>query len=85
VPVEPALAVLAALPDVLSTTQLGDTIHLLLAADAPPAERARLVVAGALARAGLEGARVRRGAPQLEDAFVALLAGERATPEDPSC
>jgi ABC-2 type transport system ATP-binding protein len=84
-PVEPALAVLAALPVVLSTTQLGATIHLLLAADAPPSERARRVVAGALALAGLEGARVRRGAPQLEDAFVALLAGERAAPADPSC
>jgi ABC-2 type transport system ATP-binding protein len=84
VPVEPALAALRALPGVTSTTQLGDTLHVLLAADAPPAEQAAARVMEALVRAGLAGARVRRTAPQLEDAFVALLGGERA-PEDPPC
>jgi ABC-2 type transport system ATP-binding protein len=85
VPVESALAALRALPEVASTTQLGDTLHVLLAAGAPPAERAAPAVADALARAGLGGARVRPTAPQLEDVFVALLAGERAAPGRSAC
>jgi ABC-2 type transport system ATP-binding protein len=72
-----AVAALRAAPAVASTTQLGDTVHVLLARDAPPASAAAPRILGALADAGLPGARATPGAPNLEDVFVALLLGER--------
>jgi ABC-2 type transport system ATP-binding protein len=73
---ERAIAALRGTPLVTSTTQLGDTVHVLLRPDAPPPAEAARVLEGLLAEAGLAGARAAPGAPNLEDVFVALLAGE---------
>jgi ABC-2 type transport system ATP-binding protein len=78
---ERAIARLADSPLVASTTQLGDTVHVLLRPDAPPAERAVAILPRFLAEAGLPGANARPGAPDLEDVFVALLQGERLDAE----
>jgi ABC-2 type transport system ATP-binding protein len=76
---ERAIAALRGTRLVKSTTQLGDTVHVLLHPDAPPPEEAAPVLERLLADAGLQGARATRGAPNLEDVFVDLLAGKRAT------
>jgi len=76
---EAAIAALRGSPLVASTTQLGDTAHVLLRRDAPPG--AALELERVLAAAGLAGARLEPSAPTLEDVFVALLIGE--TLEDP--
>jgi ABC-2 type transport system ATP-binding protein len=72
-----ALAALRASSLVATTTQLGDTIRVLLAADAPPAVTAAAQVRDLLAGAGLPAAHVEPSPPNLEDVFVALLLGER--------
>ena len=74
---EAAVRALRASPLVASTTQLGETVHVLLARDAPSAAEAAPRVAGFLADAGLAAVRALPGAPNLEDVFVALLLGER--------
>jgi ABC-2 type transport system ATP-binding protein len=79
---EAAIAALRASPLVASTTQLGDSVHVLLREDAPPARESAALIARFLADAGLPGARARPGAPQLEDVFVALLLGERLDAEE---
>jgi ABC-2 type transport system ATP-binding protein len=76
---EAAIAALRGSPLVASTTQLGDTAHVLLRPHAPPGATAELE--RVLAAAGLAGARLEPSAPTLEDVFVALLLGE--TLEDP--
>jgi ABC-2 type transport system ATP-binding protein len=78
---EQAIARLADSPLVRSTTQLGDTVHVLLRPDAPPAVQAAELLPGFLAAAGLPGASARPGVPDLEDVFVALLHGERLDAE----
>ncbi len=75
-PPERAIAALRGSPRVASTTQLGDTVHVLLAADAPPAARAGDELVAFLEAAGLPGARATPSAANLEDVFVALLLGE---------
>jgi ABC-2 type transport system ATP-binding protein len=74
---EEAVAALAASPLVASTTQLGATIRVLLRPGAPPAEEAAPELVRFLGARGLSGTRLRPGAPDLEDVFVALLQGER--------
>jgi ABC-2 type transport system ATP-binding protein len=74
---ERALRVLDGSPLVASTTQLGDSVHVLLAPDAPPAAQAAAEIAEFVAAAGLPDARVGAGNANLEDVFVALLAGEQ--------
>jgi ABC-2 type transport system ATP-binding protein len=74
---ERAAAALHASPLVASTTQLGDTMHVLLAGGAPPAAAAAAEIVRLLAAAGLPGARATPTAANLEDVFVALLLGER--------
>jgi ABC-2 type transport system ATP-binding protein len=75
--VEPAVAALARAPLVASTTQLGDTLHALLRPDAPACAEAAPQLERFLRAAGVAGARVEVGQPNLEDVFVALLLGER--------
>jgi hypothetical protein len=72
-----AIAALRGSPLVASTTQLGDTVHVLLREGAPPAAAAGEALEAALAAAGLPGARARPSHANLEDVFVALLLGER--------
>jgi ABC-2 type transport system ATP-binding protein len=72
-----AVAALRATPLVASTTQLGDTVHVLLAPDAAPAGEAAPRLVALLAEAGLADARTTSGTPNVEDVFVALLLGER--------
>lgn len=72
---ERALHALRVDPRVASTTQLGETVHVLLDS-AAPLETAVPQLERALIEAGLRGARVSRGSANLEDAFVALLLGE---------
>jgi ABC-2 type transport system ATP-binding protein len=74
---ERAVAALRGAPLVASTTQLGDSVHVLLARGAPPAAEAAPHLLAVLAGTGLVGARAAPGTPNLEDVFVALLLGER--------
>jgi hypothetical protein len=73
---ERAAAVLASLPIVASTTQLGDTLHVILARGSPPAEQCAPRLATALGTAGIAGARTAPARATLEDVFVALMLGE---------
>jgi ABC-2 type transport system ATP-binding protein len=74
---ERAIAALRRSPLVESTTQLGDTLHVLLVPSAPPVPVAARELASVLAAQGLPAPRVEAGAANLEDVFVALLLGER--------
>jgi len=78
---ERAGMVLRAMPLVVSTTRLGDRVHVLLAPTAPPAPQAAPEIARLLRDAGLDGARVTPGESTLEDVFVAILLGERIEPD----
>jgi ABC-2 type transport system ATP-binding protein len=70
-----AIRALGASSLVASTTQLGDTVHVLLAPQGPDDVVDRLIAM--LGEAGLPGARIGPAPPNLEDVFVALLLGER--------
>ena len=61
---------------VASTTQLGSTLHVLLAREGPPAEEAAPRLAAALIAAGVTSARAAPARATLEDVFVALMLGE---------
>jgi ABC-2 type transport system ATP-binding protein len=73
---ERAAAVLERHPLVASTTQLGSTLHVLLARDGHDAETAAPRLAAALTAAGIAGARAEPARPTLEDVFVVLILGE---------
>lgn len=73
---EPAIRALNGLPLVVSTTQLGETLHTLLARGAPPLAEACDRIVRALIETGLTGARAEESHANLEDVFVALLLGE---------
>jgi ABC-2 type transport system ATP-binding protein len=73
---ERAIQLLAGLPLVTSTTQLGETVHALLAREAPSAGEACERIVSALADEGLAGAQATPSQANLEDVFVALLLGE---------
>jgi ABC-2 type transport system ATP-binding protein len=77
---EPAIAALSASPLVASITQLGDTVHALLAPGAPDAEPAAEALVRVLERAGLPHASAAPAEANLEDVFVALLLGETLEP-----
>jgi ABC-2 type transport system ATP-binding protein len=79
---EALLPALAAAPLVASTTQLGDTVHVLLRRGAPEAERAATQLQSLLAERGFAEARVKPAVPGLEDVFVAILLGDSA--EEPA-
>jgi ABC-2 type transport system ATP-binding protein len=70
---ERAIAALRASELVASITQLGDVVHVLLAAGAPAADEAGHLLAARLAEAGLPGARTTAAVANLEDVFVSLL------------
>jgi ABC-2 type transport system ATP-binding protein len=72
-----AIAALRGSELVASTTQLGDTVHVLLREGAPSAAVAGTALERFLASAGLPGASARPSPANLEDVFVALLLGER--------
>jgi ABC-2 type transport system ATP-binding protein len=74
--VERAIAALGDCPLVASTTQLGDTVHVLLRPDAPRARAAAGELLAFLADAGFPDARAEPSPPNLEDVFVAVLLGE---------
>jgi ABC-2 type transport system ATP-binding protein len=76
-PVERAIAALGGASVVASTTRLGDTVHVLLRPDAPPAAESAEALVRFLAEAGLPGGHAAAGSANLEDVFVALLQGER--------
>ncbi len=71
-PIERALAELRRLPQVLSVTQLGYRVHVLLTEDAPPAAEAAAGLAAALEARGLRSFEAMAEEPNLEDVFVAL-------------
>jgi ABC-2 type transport system ATP-binding protein len=77
---ELAIAELRRSPLIASITQLGDVVHVLLAAEAPRADEAGERLVAQLAGAGLPGARASSTAANLEDVFVSLLieAGTRS-------
>jgi len=70
---ERAIAAMGSSPLVASITQLGDVVHVLLAADAPDAQEAEAALTTRLSEAGLSGARATPAAANLEDVFVSLL------------
>jgi len=72
-----AIAALRGSALVASTTQLGDTVHVLLREGAPAATAAGAALEAFLAAAGLPGAQAQPSPANLEDVFVALLLGER--------
>lgn len=80
---ERAIADLAQEPMVVSTTQLGDTVHVLLAPDAPPAREAAQAIRRQLRAAGHDPVQAVESEPNLEDAFVALLVAERSRAAEP--
>jgi ABC-2 type transport system ATP-binding protein len=77
---ERGMAVLAEHPALASITQLGDTLHVLLAEDAARAEPALARIRSAFVSAGLPEPRIEPVAANLEDAFVALLRQEARSP-----
>ena len=82
---EQVIAALRGSELVASTTQLGNTLHVLLRPQAPPAREAAPHLERVLAAAGLGRARATPASATLEDVFVALFLGERldaGTPED---
>ena len=62
--------------DVVSSAQLGSRVHVLLAADAPPAPAAVARIVSELESHGLERAGGEVAEPNLEDVLVALTRGE---------
>ena len=72
---ERAIAALRESPLVASTTQLGDTVHVLLAPGAPGADAASGAIVSQLEAAGLRGASAAPTVANLEDVFVSLLLG----------
>jgi ABC-2 type transport system ATP-binding protein len=72
---EEALRLLRALPEVASVTQLGDTVHVLLAPGGPAAAAAAPGLARRLAAAGIEGT-AQPARPTLEDVFVAVTTAD---------
>jgi ABC-2 type transport system ATP-binding protein len=79
---EAAIAALHGSPIVASTTQLGDTVHVLLRPDAPRAAAAGASLVEFLANARFPSSRAEPAEATLEDAFVALLQGERLDREE---
>jgi len=75
---EAAIAALRGSPLVASTTQLGDTVHVLLAPGAPDADAAAPRLVSHLGQAGLHGAAAENTLANLEDVFVSLLIGDSA-------
>jgi hypothetical protein len=80
---EAAIAALARMPLVASTTQLGDTVHVLLVPEAPAAHDAQRTLAAFLEAEGLHAVAATPGKANLEDVFVALLRGESLAPAGP--
>jgi ABC-2 type transport system ATP-binding protein len=72
---ERVIGALRTMPEVASTTQLGDTVHVLLARTGPAAPVLRRIEQR-LTAAGIAGTRCEPDAPNLEDVFVAALLGE---------
>jgi ABC-2 type transport system ATP-binding protein len=70
---ERAIAALRHSPLVASTTQLGDTVHVLLAREAPDADAVSGELVSQLSAAGLFGATAESAVANLEDVFVSLL------------
>jgi ABC-2 type transport system ATP-binding protein len=81
-PVEPAIHELQRAPEVASATQLGHLIHVLLHSGGPRDDEACERLAARLEAAGLACRRAEPAEPNLEDVFVALLAGERIEAEE---
>jgi ABC-2 type transport system ATP-binding protein len=79
-PPEKAISALREVPLVVSTTQLGDIVHVLLGPGIT-AQRAASQVCRSLEAAGLPGVRAEPGRANLEDVFVALLMGEQLVSE----
>jgi len=75
---EPAIAALRSSSLVASTTQLGDTLHVLLVRDAPDADTAGRELVSQLAAAGLHGAAAQGTSANLEDVFVSLLISDQS-------
>ena len=73
---ERVIAALRTMPEVASTTQLGDTVHVLLAQTGPDATAVLRLIEQRLAAAGITGTRCEPDTPNLEDVFVAALLGE---------
>jgi len=79
-PPEVAIQALRTEPEVVSATQLGNRIHVLVRPDAPRKEAACDLLVARLGAAGLACEGAEPAEPNLEDVFVALLAGERIDP-----
>jgi ABC-2 type transport system ATP-binding protein len=74
---ERAAIALRGTPSVASSTQLGDALHVLVAPGGPPAADAAVELERALTARGFHVLGAAPCPPTLEDAFVALMLGER--------
>jgi ABC-2 type transport system ATP-binding protein len=74
---ERVIVALRATPEVASTTQLGDMVHVLLTASAPPASAILPALDRHLAASGIGAVHAEVATANLEDVFVAALLGER--------
>ena len=81
---EHVIAALRTMPEVASTTQLGDMVHVLLAPTAPPASVILPALDRHLADSGLGDVHAEVATPNLEDVFVAALLGERLAESEAS-
>jgi ABC-2 type transport system ATP-binding protein len=77
---EPVIAELRTFDDVASVAQMGDTVHVLVRPDGPPAVRAAALLREVLQGRGVSRVDLKPASPNLEDVFVALALGERFGP-----
>jgi ABC-2 type transport system ATP-binding protein len=75
-PIEKVLNFLGKKPEVISTTQMGNRLHLLLDPKAPSAEKAAVQLSQELKEKRFEVKVAESAEPNLEDVFVALTHGE---------
>ncbi len=81
-PTGPAIALLRSAPEVLSVTQLGNRVHVLLDAAGPKAGEAIAPLIAQLTAGGVNQVTAEVSEPNLEDVFVALLHGESLDAEE---
>jgi ABC-2 type transport system ATP-binding protein len=78
-PPDKALNALMKKPEVVSATQMGNRLHILLEPGATDAEKAAIQISNELKKEGFRVKLAEEADPNLEDVFVALIHGETIT------
>jgi len=81
-PTGQAIALLRATPEVVSVTQLGNRVHVLLEAGGPRATETIQPLVAQLTAGGVHKVTAEVAEPNLEDVFVALIHGEKLEAEE---